>query len=176
MNNNFFEDSANYIYAKARSSIVFSVSVALLSILLLILLVRNSPYSLNRNTIHNSLNALQYSQSQQLNFVKETREHLASYLHVPIQDVLFSDMIRKTWTDSTYNCPVPYATRTQYVNKQTKVPVPVLITQNINGWLIVFTYGSYAYQYHVNDNGDWSLCNKTDIPNNIAIDYVPTSK
>ena len=118
-----------------------------------------------------------YTSKNLENVIQATSKDLTEYLSeiydrtVDDIDVFIDKIIKKTWTDSSLNCP----------SSSPSLPLsdtPVTL-EEVDGWLIVWKFrderGLRRFQYHASVHGEWVRCGEVNVPNDIAQSYKPTN-
>ena len=163
-------DISKWSQKTLKSWLMTLISVFVLACALYIIL----PYYFGRKTLNNnSLNSLNSSNSSKvkiseqiarqiektrLNLIFRTHADLAKVLKVPQQDIILNEVKTKTWTDTSLECLKPL---------QGPPLTTIPIRTSLNGWIITWKLGDIIYEYNTSVKGDWILCSKIEIPNNI---------
>lgn len=99
-------------------------------------------------------------EATKLRLIFRTHTDLADKLGIPQQDISLNETIPKVWADTSLECPAPVYGG----DPLTQVPQRI----NTQGWLITFKLGNTMYEYNTSVKGDWILCSKNEIPEDIA--------
>lgn len=110
----------------------------------------------------------QQTEKTRLRLIMRTGTHLADTLGIPQQDIILNGVTNKTWTDTGLECPQPQ-------NPSIKPLVTVPQRTSLPGWLITWKLGNTVYEYNTSVRGDWILCNKIEIPENVYQNRIPAS-
>ena len=148
------------------SSFIFSVSVLVLAIVLFLILP--SAFGSKIQYRVNPAGRSDLLENTKLKLIFRTHAHLAGVLKIPQNDIILESVTNKIWTDNSLECPIP-------LYGPSVVPIDNIIPYNIHGWTIAYKIGTTSYLYHTSIKGEWVLCSKIEIPNNIAIYHSPSN-
>ena len=95
-----------------------------------------------------------------LRLIFRTHTDLSDRLDIPQQDIILHEVKDKTWTDTGLECPEPY--------RNIKPLVEIPQRTNLQGWIILWKLGNDMFEYNTSIRGDWVLCSKIEIPEDIA--------
>lgn len=161
MSTSVIDDVINYGFDKITRMLI--VSALTIIVAMCLFFVFNKFYYMKKFT---PVNPRMSNDDYVTNIVLQTKRDLSLYLNVPIDDVIFISITPKVWMDSSLECVDAMK------GSLTKTPLP----RKQNGFIVAHKYRSYIYQYNTTSDGQFVLCNKIEIPNNIYSDYVSTSK
>lgn len=173
----FIADLNNFAIKSLRSLMLFTMSVIILACVLYLFLPSLLGGNLNRRTQTSQtsqitqrtqpLDQQQQIEDTRLRLIFRTHADLADRLGVPQQDITLNEVKRKMWTDTSLECPSPFR-GTPLVNISQRTTMP--------GWLMTWKLGNTIYEYNTSVKGDWVLCSKIEIPNDIAQYRSPADK
>lgn len=169
------KDVSSWAKTTVLEGVTFSISMIIIACLLLIALPKiinpNSPRyrdidsKLAKKSMKSqddiSAELSRQIEDTKLRLIFRTHADLAKRLKIPQSDVILNGVENKTWRDTALEC---IASDFPGVNPITLNPQ----LKNVKGWRIVYKVGRTNYEYNTSTRGDWVLCSKIEIPDDIA--------